>query len=63
MYDAQTARLDSSLHELEQETRRLLETMDAIRKNLGDMNSSSATNEARLALLVKVQSVSVDGVV
>ena len=51
MYDAQTARLDDSLHALDQETRRQEDTINAIRKNLGDMNSSSATNEARSALM------------
>ncbi|KAI0240642.1 Protein F37C4.5 [Lamellibrachia satsuma] len=48
MYDSQTARLDESLHSLEQQIKHLDEDMDAIRKNLAGMNATSMMNEARV---------------
>ena len=54
MYDAQTARLDESLHSLEQQIKRLDEDMDAIRKNLAGMNATSMMNEARSVQLVNI---------
>ena len=47
MYGTQTAALDDSLHGLEQDIARLQESMEAIRRNLQQMNVTTVMNETR----------------
>ncbi|KAK2192077.1 hypothetical protein NP493_39g01009 [Ridgeia piscesae] len=48
MYGTQTAALDDSLHGLEQDIARLQESMEAIRRNLQQMNVTTVMNETRV---------------